>query len=205
MKREVMDKREVKREVKRVQGAYFMGVLLSRLLSPSPCSLLCSLFFMGVLFSQSSPSWAGTVGKRAPGTVLESLQGGALVALDEMRGQVVLVDFWASWCPPCRTSLPLFNELRAELHHMGFEVLAINVDENKRDALGFFRRLSVQYPSGFDPKGRMAELWGVQAMPTSFLVDREGLVRWVHKGFKEKDMPLIKGEILKLLNESVNE
>lgn len=148
-----------------------------------------------------SPTWAVSEGQVAPATQIQSIKGDSVVDLQSYKGKVVLVDFWASWCPPCRQSLPLFNELRHQLVDRGFEVFAINLDEDVKEGLRLFNQLDVDYVSGADPEGAIAEKWQVEAMPSSFLVDKMGKVRMVHLGFKEKDMSHIKSEILKLLNE----
>lgn len=170
----------------------------SRLKTPKALLLtLCAL----CLATVTLPSFAAKVGQSAPTTELESITGGPPVDLADYKGQVVLVDFWASWCPPCIKSLPLFNEMRTELKDYGFEVLAINMDEDKNEGLKFYNKLGVSFPSGYDPTGKMAELWGVEAMPTSFLVDRQGKVRMEHKGFKEKDLPHLREKIMTLIRE----
>ncbi len=148
-----------------------------------------------------APAWAVKSGQPAPKTELESIKGDGVLKLSDLKGKIVLVDFWASWCPPCRKSLPLFNDLRSELSSYGFEVFAINVDEDKNDGIELYNSLNVAYPSGLDPKGKSAESWNVQGMPTSYLVDRNGVVRLVHTGFKDADIPHLKQEILKLINE----
>lgn len=146
-------------------------------------------------------SWAVSEGQMAPTTQIDSIKGDGIVDLKRYAGKVVLVDFWASWCPPCRKSLPLFNDLRNELGHKGFEVFAINVDEDVNDGIRMFNQLDVDYISGLDPDGKFAEKWQVQAMPSSFLIDKMGKVRLVHMGFKQKDLSHLKSEIIKLINE----
>ncbi len=116
-----------------------------------------------------------------------------------MRGQVVYVDFWASWCGPCRISFPILDEIRAELGERGFEVLAINVDEYPEDALEFLNELPVSYPVLYDAEGATPEAFGIIGMPTGFLIDRSGTVYKVHQGFRKSDGKKLRAEILELL------
>lgn len=138
-------------------------------------------------------------GEAAPEINLKSLTSGDQISLSGLKGSVVFVDVWASWCPPCRKSLPLFNDMYKELGQYGLEILAVNVDENPEDGIGFITKFPVDYKVLADPKGTVAETYKVPGMPTSYLIDRLGVVRMVHVGFKEKDMVKIKGEIIKLL------
>lgn len=170
-------------------------------LSTQSLRRMSRLLLLPLSLTISIGAWAVSEGEVAPVTQIESIRENGEIDLQDLSGQVVLVDFWASWCPPCRKSLPLFNELRNQLEGRGFEVFAINVDEDKNDGIRLFNQLKVDYESGLDPEGVFAEKWDVQAMPTSFLVDKKGIVRLVHKGFKEKDIAHLKGEIIKLINE----
>lgn len=183
------------------QSRNAMSTVLTRLYSGlyRRWVLRIAALFMGSLLVANS--WAVSVGEMAPKTVFEKIRGGGVLSLADLKGKVVLVDFWASWCPPCRKSLPLFNELKAELASHDFEVYAINVDEDKNNGIRLYNELKVDYPSVLDPKGKSPEAWNVRGMPTSYLVDKVGTVRWIHAGFKEKDLPKIKAEVLKLLKE----
>lgn len=160
--------------------------------------LVLSLSFVAMsLFAPSA--FAVKEGEPAPEISLKSLTSGEQVSLSGLKGSVVFVDVWASWCPPCRTSLPLFNDMYKELAQYGLEILAVNVDENPQDGIDFVTKFPVDYKVLADPKGVVAETYGVPGMPTSYLIDRLGVVKMVHVGFKEKDMVKIKGEIIKLL------
>jgi len=121
--------------------------------------------------------------------------------LSDYRGKVVYVDFWASWCLPCRISLPLLNELYNELRAEGFEVVAINVDENREDLLHFLQQCPVDFTIAVDPEGKCPEAYEVVAMPSSYLIDRKGIIRHVHRGFRKEDIEAIRQLVRALLAE----
>ena len=148
----------------------------------------------------ASASLAIEEGQRAPGFSAPHLTAKAPpVNLSDYRGKVVYLDFWASWCPPCLTSLPLLNELQREFPDDRFQVLAINVDNDLGKARKFLRKRPVDYPSASAPKGRIPESYGLKTMPTSYLIDEDGVVRMVHAGFRTEDLPKLREEIGKLV------
>jgi len=121
--------------------------------------------------------------------------------LTAYRGKVVYLDFWASWCSPCRKSMPALNRLRNELKDSGFELVAINVDENNADAQQFLSKHPVDYPVILDPAASCPEIYGLQGMPTSYLIDRNGVIRDIHTGYRHGDVQLIRARIVTLLEE----
>lgn len=160
--------------------------------------LLSKLMLAAILTLPFSVS-AISVGDTAPSFKARTIDGKKSVALEDYRGKVVLLDFWASWCPPCLKSLPLYDDLRRELGTTDFEIVAINVDENTDDARKFLQKHPVSYPIAKDPKGVLPGVFGVKAMPTSYLIDKNGVVQYVHAAFKDGDVAKIKAEIEKLI------
>ena len=117
-----------------------------------------------------------------------------------MKGKVIFVDFWASWCTPCLKSLPEFEQLQTTFSGRGdVVVLAINLDENPNDATKFVKDLDVSYKILADKDGSIPESFGVSTMPSSFIIDKQGVIRYVHKGYKTGDVSKIKTEIEQLL------
>jgi len=151
----------------------------------------------GLLFSVKAIALGD--GQKAPDFKVPSLDGGKSLSLAAYRGKVVYLDFWASWCPPCLTSLPLLEELRKEFPSDQFQILAVNVDQDFEKARKFLERTGVGYPSASDPKGRLPELFGVETMPTSFLIDRGGVIRYVHNGFRKGDVGPLRERIAQLV------
>ncbi|HKX59420.1 MAG TPA: TlpA disulfide reductase family protein [Steroidobacteraceae bacterium] len=122
-------------------------------------------------------------------------------ALQQYAGKVVLLDFWASWCSPCLKSFPWMNELQKKHGADGLVVLAVNVDQDRKLADAFLGKTPAQFKIEFDPNGTVARQFDVQAMPTSFLIDRQGKVRVRHAGFKEKNREQREQQIAQLLKE----
>lgn len=119
----------------------------------------------------------------APDFTLKS-RSGENIRLSELRGQVVMVNFWASWCGPCRQEMPLLDDLYEQYQDYGFELLGVNVDENTADAEALLARIPVSFPILFDPQGSLSKAWAVDAMPSTVLIDRDGMVRYLHRGYR---------------------
>lgn len=105
--------------------------------------------------------------------------------LDKYKGEVVYIDFWASWCGPCRKSLPWLSEVQAKYQPQGLKVLTINMDFRKNLAEEFLLKYQINLPVLYDPKGRIARKFNLKGMPSSILVDREGKIINQHSGFSE--------------------
>jgi thiol-disulfide isomerase/thioredoxin len=125
----------------------------------------------------------------------------AFPALEAARGKVVLVDFWASWCGPCRQALPAYEQLRREYAARGFEVIGVNVDRRAGDREAALKALHLSYPQVADAAGALAERYDVSGMPASYLLDRHGLVRQVHVGFEPEDIAPLRQAVAQLLEE----
>ena len=121
------------------------------------------------------------------------------LSLSETDGKVRYIDFWASWCAPCRVSIPQIIALQEELGGPRFEVIAINVDERVGDALDFLVRYPMNYVNLSDPQGDTAAAYALAGMPMSYVVDAEGRVTMAHVGFNRGDMETIRSHILALL------
>lgn len=117
------------------------------------------------------------------------------------RGKVVLLDFWASWCVPCRKSFPWMNALQKKYGDKGLVVIAVNVDSDKQLASDFLQATPAQFRIEYDPKGELPTQLGVAAMPTSFLLDRSGKLVKQHAGFREAQLAAREQEIEQLLKE----
>jgi cytochrome c biogenesis protein CcmG, thiol:disulfide interchange protein DsbE len=105
------------------------------------------------------------------------------VKLEDFNGKLVYLDFWASWCAPCRQSFPWMNDIEQKYKDRGFSVLAINLDAKASDADKFLAQLPAQFQIAFDPKGMTPKAYGVKGMPTSFLIGQDGKILYQHIGF----------------------
>jgi thiol-disulfide isomerase/thioredoxin len=131
-----------------------------------------------------APSPAAAAGEPAPAFTLPDAAG-APVALDKLRGRVVYVDFWASWCGPCKRSFPWMGEMQKKYGDGGLTVVAINVDKKREDAAKFLAATPGAFTIVYDPAGSVASSYDVKGMPTSYLVDRAGRVVAVDSGFRD--------------------
>lgn len=121
--------------------------------------------------------------------------------LSAYKGKVLWVDFWASWCPPCRVSFPWMNQIQRRYAQNGLQVIGINVDEDSGDARQFLQTHPASFQVYFDPKGDAPSRFNVQGMPTSYLIDRQGHIRMIHIGFKPEQKAELEQKIRQALSE----
>jgi peroxiredoxin len=119
----------------------------------------------------------------APEFDLVSRDGGS-IALSDLKGQVVMVNFWATWCGPCREEMPHLEALYQRYSDLGFTLLGVNVEEDSSGADDYLAETPVSFPILFDPENEVSELYGVVAMPSTVLIDRAGQMRFIHHGYK---------------------
>jgi len=139
---------------------------------------------------------------KAPSFDLPSDSGN--FSLEAYRNQVVYIDFWASWCVPCRHSFPWLNEMHARYGEDGFKVIGINVDHDKAKASKFLERVPADFEIAYDPDGTVADMYSLKVMPSSFIIDKEGKLIHKHKGFKASDGSRMEDMIKKLLEDQNN-
>ena len=144
------------------------------------------------------PALARQVGESAPDFSAPGIAGGT-ISLAPYRGKVVYLDFWASWCGPCAQALPALDKLRKEFPEADFQVVAVNVDRQASLARAFLKKRPVGYPNALDPKGTIPATFDVQTMPTSFLIDRNGVIQHIQRGFRPDDVPDLRDKIQRLV------
>ena len=118
------------------------------------------------------------------------LAGKKKLKLSQLQGNVVMINFWASWCGPCREEMPLIEDLFQKYKKLGFVVYGVNVDANPQDAQALLKESGVSFPVGYDTKNKVSQLYSVDSMPSTVMVDRKGNMRFLHRGYKpgyEKD------------------
>jgi peroxiredoxin len=163
----------------------------------------CRIIVIGLTLGTMSfavPSIRASNPKPMPDVAVRTGDG-TKVRLADYKGKVVLIDFWASWCPPCKTSFPALDAIYRQYEEKGLEVLAVNVDERRRDADAFLDAHPHHLTVLFDPKGVAPEVFGVTGMPSSFLIDRSGDIRFTHMGYSGNVDERYRQEIAQLLSE----
>jgi thiol-disulfide isomerase/thioredoxin len=143
--------------------------------------------FLIALLVQGSSVWAVEAGKPLPDLGLAEVQ--------KTKGQYIYIDYWASWCGPCRQSFPWMNALQAKLGPKGLKVVAVNVDAKRADADKFLTHTPAQFTIAFDPLGDSAKKLAIKTMPTSMLVSPEGKVLFVHSGFRAEETGQLEAKI----------
>lgn len=134
----------------------------------------------------------------APGLTLQTFDG-KKVSLSDYKGQVIMLNFWASWCGPCRQEMPELNKLYDTYKKAGFVLLGINLDDSKAAVDKALQKTPVTFPVLLDPQGKVAELYKNQAMPSSYFIDRDGNLAYLHQGYRPGEEAEYKKIIRKLL------
>lgn len=150
--------------------------------------VLRSVILLG-LMSFSFSVAAVSMGSQAPDFTLKS-KSGKNVRLSDYRGQVVMINFWASWCGPCRQEMPLLEKMHRRYSKLGFVLLGVNVEADSSKANAYLKDIPVSFPVLYDTNNKASKLYDVSAMPTTIILDRNGKMRFLHQGYKpgyEKD------------------
>jgi peroxiredoxin len=160
----------------------------------------CLLGFIFSMFAATSLASSGLTGQVAPDFALKSSTG-ANLRLSEFRGDVVMINFWATWCGPCRQEMPLLDELYSRYQRVGFSLLGVNIDDDSRKAMNMISELGVSFPVLFDAQKQVSKMYDVDAMPVTVILDRDGNVRYVHQGYKPGYEDMYLDQIRSLLRE----
>jgi thiol-disulfide isomerase/thioredoxin len=157
--------------------------------------------FAAIALIVAASTWLAAAAPTVAPRIALQTSDGTTVELASYQGKVLLVDFWASWCTPCKTSFPALDALFREYASRGLEVVAINLDERRRDADAFLGDHPHQMTVLFDPKGASPVAFGVKGMPSSFLIDKAGNIRFTHMGYSGNVAESYRREIAQLLAE----
>lgn len=144
------------------------------------------VFFTHAVFAAPAPdaSWSTDAGE---------------LNLGQLRGEVVYLDFWASWCVPCRHSFPFMNELQERYGDRGLRIVAVNLDKERELVERFLAKYPARFTVAYDPSGKTAASFSVKGMPSTYLIDRNGEIRLSHIGFREKDRAELEARIQEVL------
>jgi len=133
------------------------------------------------------PALATTSATPAPDFQLSERGGTAPISLGQFKGQVVMLNFWASWCGPCREEMPILESIQRKYKPLGFTMLGVNVEPDAKAAEAFLKETPVSFPIAYDPQSKVSKLYDVEGMPSTVIVDRKGTIRFVHRGYKPGD------------------
>jgi thiol-disulfide isomerase/thioredoxin len=133
---------------------------------------------------------------------IAAAQADPSINLEEFRGRVVYLDFWASWCAPCQQSFPWMSAMQGAYERQGLTVVAVNLDRYREDAERFLAKYRPNFDVRFDPQGKVAEHFKVKGMPTSVIIDRHGVLRFTHIGFRALDQASYEDQLQRVLKES---
>jgi peroxiredoxin len=152
------------------------------------------------LLAVTLPAFALTTSAPAPQFSLAA-RGGKTINLAQYKGQVVMINFWATWCGPCRQEMPLLESIYKKYNKMGFTLLGVNVEPDSKAAEGWLKATPVSFPILFDTKSEVSKMYQVAGMPSTVIVDRKGNVRVIHRGYKPGDENAYQDNIRKLVRE----
>jgi len=160
--------------------------------------LVVSLFV--VLVAITGTATAKEMNEKAKDFTLPS-RSGENVRLAELQGEVVLVNFWASWCGPCRKELPKLEEMHQKYKDLGVTILGINIDETRELSQKLLKDVEVNFPVLYDHDSEVAEPYNIQAMPSTFIIDKSGNFRYLHLGYQDGYELAYEEQIKKLMRE----
>ena len=141
---------------------------------------------MAAALALSLPALAGAEGGPAPAFSLAS-RAGSQVSLAQYKGQVVMINFWASWCGPCRQEMPLLESIYKKYGKMGFTMIGVNVEPDSNAANEWLKQTPVSFPILYDTDSKVSKLYDVSGMPSTVIIDRSGKLRMLHRGYKPGD------------------
>lgn len=150
---------------------------------PRRATLMLLIAALAFIASAIPHAMAEAIRGKAPDFTLKS-QSGENIKLSELRGKVVFINFWASWCGPCRQEMPVLDQLYQRYRDLDFTVLGVNVEENPDAARSLLKDVPVTFPILFDSSNSVTKLYQVKGMPSSILVDRDGNMRHVYMGYQ---------------------
>jgi thiol-disulfide isomerase/thioredoxin len=155
--------------------------------------ILISFLFIALTLVNFSAQAGSQATKIAPDFNLPLKQGS--ISLSQYKGKVVYLDFWASWCIPCRKSFPWMNSMEQKYSNKGLKIITINLDKKEKAVEKFLKRYPANFAVAYDPAGKTAEAYDVKGMPSSYLIDRSGKIIYTHIGFRASNKNILEAKI----------
>ena len=149
-------------------------------------TMLSAAVATALLSAAAAAGSGATASGPAPAFTLEA-RGGSKISLTQYKGQVVMLNFWASWCGPCRQEMPLLENIYKKYNKLGFTLIGVNVEPDSKDAEGFLKQTPVSFPVIYDKDSTVSKAYDVQGMPSTVIIDRKGNIRVLHRGYKPGD------------------
>jgi thiol-disulfide isomerase/thioredoxin len=162
---------------------------------------LSIILFAKAVFFANTLGFAVEVGAFIPKCAVLGIGENQSLDLNQYKGKVLYVDFWASWCGPCAKSFPFLNEMHEQFKDQGLQIVGVNLDENADDAKAFLAKYPASFTVAADVSKQCAKDFAVKAMPSSYLIDRNGVVQHVHLGFRPGEAQELRTLVEKLLSE----
>jgi thiol-disulfide isomerase/thioredoxin len=156
-----------------------------------------------VVFCANPVGFAAETGKPMPACKVSPIGENKNTDLSQYKGQVLYVDFWASWCGPCAKSFPFLNEMHQQLKDQGLQIVGVNLDEKADDAKAFLAKYPASFTVVADVSKQCAKDFAVKAMPSSYIIDRKGIIHHIHLGFRPGEAKELRVLVEKLLGEKV--
>jgi peroxiredoxin len=166
----------------------------------STATLLKRCAMAAIVVASTAFAAGGDASGPAPAFTLTNL-GGQASGLSAYKGQVVMVNFWATWCGPCQQEMPLLDQMYQKYKPAGFTLIGINVDKEAPPVKQLLERKPVSFPVLLDPANQVSKAYHVDEMPSSVIIDRKGQIRYVHRGYKPGDENEYQDLIRKLIRE----
>lgn len=162
----------------------------------TPAYTILSAIIFGLLITLSTQNFAA---EKAPSFKVPTDAGD--IKLEDLHGQVVYVDFWASWCAPCRKSFPWLNEMQAKYGDQGLTIIGVNVDKDRKLAENFLKKNPASFKMVYDPDGKLASKYKLIGMPSAYLIGKNGNIQHSHVGFRVSKKQSYEDSIQHLLNQ----
>lgn len=157
--------------------------------------MMARMLVLTLALAAAMPAALAAPAAGAPAPAFDLPGDAGPISLAAYRGKLVYVDFWASWCGPCRKSFPWMSSLQQRYGAHGLQVVAINLDAKRGDAAAFLAKVPAGFTVAYDPAGATARAYGIKGMPSSALVGRDGKLLWLHAGFNESDQAVLDAQI----------